>query len=269
MAAVPEIVISDLAFPECLRLHAGQLWFSDVLAGQVLRLSASGAAEVVAEVQPTAGGIGWLPTGELLAVDGAARRVLRISSAGEKTVHADLSDRWQFSANDMLVLPDGTAWVGSYGFDPERDSPVESSMLRLAPTGSVSAELPGLVFPNGMGVIDAEHFVVAETFADRLAIVRDGDRPEVVQRVQLPKDSTPDGLAVDAKGDVWVALAYSDCVMRVSLKTGECARAIEIPGRGVYDCLFDGEHRLLVATSDKDESNVLVDRPGAILAFSV
>ena len=80
---------------------------------------------------------------------------------------------------------------------------------------------------------------------------------------------TPDGLAVDANGDVWVALAYSECVLRVSLRTGESVRAIEIPGRGVYDCRFESAQRLLVATSDKDETNVLTELPGQIFAYQL
>lgn len=263
------IVISDLAFPECLRIHQGALWFSDVLTGDVILLHPDGRREVVARITPIVGGLGWLPGGDLLAVDCLNRQVLRVDANRAVTMHADLTSFFEFPANDMLVGATGDAWVGSYGFNPDTDPVRTSALLCVSPAGAVTAEVPGLVFPNGMGALDDHHLIVSETFADRLAIVRTSGVPEVVRRIDLPRGSTPDGLAVDNRGDVWVALAYSECVLRVSPATGEHARAIEIPGVGVYDCVFESEHRLLVATSDKDETRALAERSGRILAFDV
>ena len=269
MVSTPEIVLSGFAFPESLRWHNQQLWFSDVLTGEVHRSSLDGNTEIVTHVSPTVSGLGWLPTGELLVVDCDARQIVRISETGEKHLHADLSSHWRFPANDMLVDEDGTAWVGSYGFNPEADAPVPSSMLKVSRTGEVIGEVPDLVFPNGAGRIDTNHFIVSETFAGRLAIVNTEGTPKVIRRIELPDGSTPDGLAVKEDGSVWVALAYSECVVRIDLETGKSERAIELPGIGVYDCTFIDSNTLLIATSDKDESHVVEDRPGKILKVTV
>lgn len=56
-----------------------------------------------------------------------------------------------------------------------------------------------------------------------------------------------------------------------SVQSGEMERAIEIPGKGVYDCTFGGPNldKLYVATSDTDETNVMRDLPGQILSFDL
>ncbi len=271
------VVVDQLAFPEALRWREGKLWFSDVLAGKVYKADIdSKKVELVANVPPVAAGLGWLPNGELLVVDSAHRRVVIFNSklGGDQLPKEfiDLSQEWAFSANDMLVENDGTLWVGSYGFDPENDTPVASRLARFK-EGILDFPIGGLIFPNGIARLDSKHLVVAETFADRLSIIKTEKSGAVtlVKHLQLLDGATPDGLCVDANGNIWVASAYGEALLKVNPETGVCERALEIPGRGVFDCTFGGENLeiLFVATSDPDESRALVDLPGQILAFSV
>lgn len=266
-------VLTGLAFPESMRWHKGELWFSDVLAGKVYRADInSGQCFEVAFIPPVVSGLGWLPNGELLAVDCEARRVVSIDSQGGKAVHADMSAVWEFPANDMLVDEDGTAWIGSYGFNPETDPPKESSLARFK-NGILDFPIDSLVFPNGMARLDPDHFVVAETFADRLAIIEttpDGGA-RIERRIALPINSTPDGLTIDEDGNIWVASAYGEAVLKVNSITGSVERAIEIKGRGVFDAAFGGPEleTLFIAVSDVDENMALVNLPGEVLAISV
>jgi len=260
-----------IAFPEALRWHAGELWFSDVLAGVVYRGDiTTGQLHTEAEISPVVSGLGWLRTGELLVVDCVKRAVVRKELDGQLSMHSDLSSHWEFSANDMLVDSDETVWVGTYGFDPEKDSPVSADLARID-HGVVSFPISGLIFANGIARIDEERIVVAETFADRISIIQTSGEIKVLKQIQLPSNATPDGLVVDNQGFAWVASAYGQAILRVSLETGEAERAIEIPDRGVYDCTFGGENfdKLYVATSDIDETHVLRDLPGEILCFDL
>lgn len=266
-----EVVIDNLAFPESLRWHEGDLWFSDLHAGTVVRMPAGRHPPVrVLDVKPTPAGLGWLPSGDLLVVDADRRRLLRLDRSGTTTVYADLTSVLGTLANELLIDRTGRAWVGSYGYDPEADPPRSSRLAHVTATGQVLPAADGLVFPNGMDWLDDTRFVVAETFADRLAIVvvdKDGNT-QVERTIDLPGGSTPDGLAVDSDGGIWVASAYGEAVLHVA-PSGTVTTAISIPGVGVYDCTFGGPDgaTLFVAVSDTDETDLVTRRPGAILAF--
>lgn len=266
-------VVSGVAFPECLRWHDGKLWFSDVLGGKVFSLDPKTSQVLqVVEIAPMAGGLGWLPNGDLVVVDIEARKILSVNPAGQKSDYLDLSLHWTFPANDMLIDNQGTMWVGSYGFNPETDKPQSSSLARLR-NGQLDFPTADFIFPNGIAQIDSNHLVVAETFADRLAILRihaDGN-VEIEKRIHLSQGATPDGLTVDQQGQIWVASAYGEAVLKINPETEVIERAIEVPGHGVFDCTFGGHdlQTLFIATSDKDESRALIDLPGEILAIQI
>jgi sugar lactone lactonase YvrE len=60
-------------------------------------------------------GLGWLPNEDLLVVGMAKRLIYRIFD-GCATVHADVKPLAPHQINDMIVTPDGTAFVTQPGF---------------------------------------------------------------------------------------------------------------------------------------------------------
>lgn len=263
--------LHGLGFPESLRWHDGALWCSDMFRSRVLRWTGGPAAEVVLDEagggpsQP--GGLGWLPDGTLLVVDCLERRVLALPVGGAApVVYADLRDHIDRPANDMHVDPDGTAWVGSYGFDPETEAPRPVTLVRVDPDGSIGRSRRSFVFPNGMERDAAGSLVVAETFADRVTVVSpDGS---TVSALPLPPGSGPDGLSIGPDGTIHVALAFAGTVVGLApdrdgdgpadahlvhrpaaIRDGPAAGPV-----GVYDCAVhpDGR-RVAVAIASADE----------------
>lgn len=115
-------VVSGIAFPECMRWHDGQLWFSDVLAGMVYRLDPKTSQIIeVARLPCMAGGL---------------------------SPFLDLSNDWEHPANDMFVDSDETIWIGGYGYDPETEAPQVSSLARYR-SGVLDFPVGDLVFPRG------------------------------------------------------------------------------------------------------------------------
>lgn len=285
-------MLEGLGFPEALRWHDGALWFSDMSRSRVLRWMPGSLPEVVLDVLgggPTVpGGLGWLPSGsggggDLLVVDCEGRRVLRVRE-GVAAVHAELGGLMTHPANDMHVDADGTAWVGGYGFDPERDSPAPSPLIRVAVDGTVSATKPRFVFPNGCERDASGALLVAETFADRIsALGCDGGRS---LRAVLPPGSGPDGLSVAPNGDLYVALAFAGSLVRLPSRTTSpddpdapleivfsaesLDRRLEDGGLGVYDCAVhpDGR-RIAVAIASLDEERAQRVNTGRIVVLEV
>ncbi len=62
--------VRGLIFPEDPRWHNGALWCSDIADGKVLRITAGGEVDVIADGLLRPSGLGWLPEGQLLVVAG-------------------------------------------------------------------------------------------------------------------------------------------------------------------------------------------------------
>ena len=320
-------MIDGLGFPEALRWRDGALWFSDMFRGRVMRWVPGSPAETVLDVAgggPTVpGGLGWLPDSAeqdsaelssaeqgsaelssaeqrsaeqgstLLVVDCEQRRVLTIAldatgrALGPVTVHADLAEVMTHSANEMHVDPDGTAWVGGYGFDPERDEPVPSALVRISPDGLVGTTASTFVFPNGCEREIGGALLVAETFADRIMRFAGDTRyhadPALVQRARFAEGSGPDGLSIAPDGSVYVALAFAGALARLApTDAGPGSEPTIIyrpeplvtgPGAGpmgVYDCAVHPDGRLIaIGMASLDEDLAARVDTGRILLLSL
>ena len=145
-----EVLIDGLHFPEGPRWRDGWLWFSDMHADRVKRVSAEGTLEEILEVPGRPSGLGWLPDGRLLVVSMTDRRVLRQEADGHLVEHADLSEIATWDCNDMLVDAEGRAYVGNFGSEPDFPNPPSPAALALVhPDGRVREAATGLIFPNG------------------------------------------------------------------------------------------------------------------------
>ncbi len=211
-------VAEGLAFPEGPRWFGGELWFSDMLGGAVMRVGADGNLLRVLDVPAQPSGLGWLPDGTLLVVSMRDRRVLRVDR-GRVSVHADLAPLASHPCNDMVVDRAGRAYVGNFGFDlPGRASPAPTCLILVSPDGTARVAADGLLFPNGCVITpDGGTLIVGETFGARLtafAIAADGSLHARRTWASLPGKS-PDGICLDAEGAVWVASPPTREVLRV------------------------------------------------------
>ncbi|MGD0451955.1 MAG: SMP-30/gluconolactonase/LRE family protein [Solirubrobacteraceae bacterium] len=216
-----ETIAEGLAFPEAPRWHADALWFSDMHGHEVLRLDGDGAIASVAEVPECPSGLGFLPDGRLLVVSMHDRRVLRLDEDGLHQ-HADLSSLAAWHCNDMCVDALGRAYVGNFGDGSAPPAPPAPTVLILVePDGSTRVAAKDLLFPNGAAITpDGGTLIVAETRAapgrlTAFSIEPDGTLSERRTLVSFAGGELPDGIALDAELGIWVALPFSDEVVRV------------------------------------------------------
>ena len=122
-------------------------------------------SSTVAEHDVPLSGIGWLPDDRLLvvAMDGT---VLRLDPSG-LVVHADVTALVPHGINDMIVHPEGWAWVGQFGYDRHAGAtPAPSPLIRVDPDGTASVAADDLNRPavNGMAITpDGATLIVAES----------------------------------------------------------------------------------------------------------
>lgn len=220
MDATTDTLLDGLGFPEGPRWREGRLYFSDFHHRCVRSVTTTGEVEIVLELEDAPSGLGWTPEGDLMVVSIMQRRLLRITASGIETV-ADLSPWTVMGANDMVVDGTGRAYIGNFGYDfMAGETPRPTALVRVEPDGAVTTEAAGVICPNGM-VIDEERrlLVVAETFAHRLTafdIDDDGSLRGGRVFAAFDDDVDPDGICLDADGQIWVATARTPEVFRVA-----------------------------------------------------
>ncbi len=225
--ASARILADGLYFGEGPRWHDGRLWFSDFYDHAVKSMDSAGSIRTELEIDDQPSGLGWLPDGRLLVVAMHRRRLLRVDPDGVK-LHADPAGVATHHANDMVVDREGRAYVGNFGFALDEalaargvegvlaDHPT-AKLARVDPDGRVHVAAEGLHFPNGAVITpDGRTLIVAETLARRLSafdVAADGALSSRRVWAELGMRA-PDGICLDADGQVWVANAIAaECVL--------------------------------------------------------
>jgi len=249
---------TGLTFGEAPRWHDGRLWFSDFFRHGVYSLGDDGERlELTVAAQPS--GLGWRGDGTLFVVSMTNQVVLAVGADGVARAHADLSEHCGFWANDMVVAANGTAYVANYGFDldtwleeladpgPEGTPRTEvktTALIVVHPDGSILQLAGDLRFPNGMVLTeDGTTLILAESLGGRLSafdVADDGTLSN--HRVFAALEGVaPDGICLDAEGQVWVANAMAPQCLRVA-EGGEVTATVTTQQQ-CYACMLGGEDR--------------------------
>ena len=220
MAGSAEIIATGIYFGEAPRWRGDRLWFSDFFAHTVYSVGGDHVLrpELVVPGDGRPSGLGWLPDGRLLVVSMLDRTVLRREPDGAVVTHADLSALAEYHCNDMVVDAAGRAYVGNFGFDLDHAIRTETvtqllhermaTLVRVDPDGSVHVAARDMKFPNGAVITpDGRTLIVAETLGQTLTAFTIGEDGSLHDR-RVWADlggRAPDGICLDADGDIWVA----------------------------------------------------------------
>ncbi|MGB5812356.1 MAG: SMP-30/gluconolactonase/LRE family protein [Polyangiales bacterium] len=175
---------------------------------QLLQVMEDGTFEVVAEAESILGlasdrdGIlaAGFTTGDLLLIDPA--------TGSNEVIASDLG-----APNFIVTTPWDTLLVSDDTFE-------EDTIDEVTRDGAVSTWVSGVPTPNGMVFsLDASVLYVATTFEEpglwRVPILADGAAGTPEKWVAFELGTTPDGVAIDSEGNVYVALNIVGEIARV------------------------------------------------------
>jgi sugar lactone lactonase YvrE len=277
--------LAEGSFFEGPRWREGRWWVSDFYRCGVYTVTPDGQSEKNWAVEQRPSGIGWMPDGSMLVVSMKDYKILRRSTRGEVSIHADLSRHCGGFANDMVVDRNGRAFVGNFGFNLG-EQPKPASLLRVDPDGSVHVAAERLFFPNGSVITpDGNTLIVGETMGnrytaftitaggqltDRRIWAEFGPEPQLNSLPEIFAQSVvaADGCALDAEGQIWVGDALHGRCARVA-EGGKITAEIQAPeGLQFFACMLggdDGRTLLLCAATSYLESSA----KGVLLATRV
>ena len=231
---------------------AGKLRWVDMLAGDVLSMAPRehepdrlDVGAVATAIRPRrAGGLAIaLERGfALLDADMEVRRLL-----GE--IWRDPTVRM----NDGACDPQGRFYCGSMAYDA---APGRGSLYRLEPDYSVHTVLDDVTISNGLAwSADGDTAYYIDSPTQRVdAFDFDAANGTLRNRRPVvsidPDDGTPDGMAVDAEGFLWVAMWGGGAVRRYA-PDGRLDGIVEVGARQVTACAFGGPNldELYITTS--------------------
>lgn len=239
----------------------GELLRVDILAGRVYRdeIGEDGglvpvrtyqAPGTVGAIAPVEGDEGWLLAAGRgfahLSPDGSLRRLGEVAPAGTRM-------------NDAACDPQGRFWAGTLADDQHAGG---GALYRLDRDGRTELVLGGLTVSNGLGwspdggtmyLADSGTRVVHAFAFDAERGTISGGRALATVAEEV---GVPDGMTVDAAGDLWVAVFGGGRVHRYS-PDGELRQALRLPAMQSTSCAFAGPalNRLYVTTATEDWSD--------------
>jgi len=272
-----ETLVTGYGLIEGPRVDAeNRLYFSDVLRGGVYRRSCDGKIETVVPKRRGVGGIALHAGGGVVL---SGRNVCHVRDGESRVIFAP-EDVAGF--NDLFTDSEGAVLVGSMHFDPfaaEGPKP-PGEVYRIAPDGSVRLLYDDVGMCNGIGLSPDGRLLFQNDSARGEVLVHDvGEDGGCSHRrvFARAKRGTPDGLAVDEAGGVWIAEHGGGCVTRYTAD-GQLDRHLEVPARIVTSLCLGGPERrdLYVVTADNTDDESLrgsifrtrVEVPGLAVALA-
>jgi gluconolactonase len=217
-----ELVAEGFAFTEGPAVDLkGNLYFTDVFRGRILRLNDAGKVEPFVEKSFGTNGLMFGPDGRLYGCQNGKKRIVAYDSAGQDTAIAE-----DVKSNDLVVTRAG----GVYFTDPENQQ-----IWYVPPKGEKRVVERGLGYANGIALWpDQGTLVVADMKGMNLWTYRvepDGGLKfkQPYYTMQLPTgkiDSGADGIKIDAAGRVY---ATSHVGLQVFDPQGRLSGIIEKP----------------------------------------
>jgi len=209
-----EIFASALDHPECLAFdRAGVLWAGGEV-GQIYRIPSDGKAQLITTMGGFCAGLAFSPQDELFVCN-SGLGIVRVKPSGDFSVFATHADDHKlvcpnfgvFDTAGNYYVTDSGNWKKNNGY-----------LIRFTPDGHGRILAGPFGYTNGLALsTDEKRLFMVESNTDsvmRFDIAEDGS----VSKPELFAESCgrfPDGLTLDAAGNLYVCCYASDEIWRI------------------------------------------------------
>lgn len=238
------------------------LLFSDVAGNTTFRYAPGGGAATVFRMpSANANGLALDPAGKVLAAEHGSRSITRAATP----IAAMFEGARLNSPNDVIAATDGTIYFTDppYGIQPAQQELTFNGVFRIATDGTLTAEQRGPLSarPNGVGLSpDGTTLYVADTADGNLYRFPIGAGGALGTRaVAAATSGSPDGLAVDSGGNVFVATGTG---VEVFAPSRTRWGVIAVPQQPANCAFGDADHRTLYITARTALYRVRLAHPG-------
>lgn len=261
-----------LKFTESPRWHDGKLWFLDIHDKRIKTADLEGRVETALELPFIPNAFGLRRDGSIIVGDAMQRKIYRWDGKALQPL-ADIADITVFCLSDGIVDAQDRLYVGDigYNFFDSANKPVDTCVIACVENdGRTRVVAKDLSFPNGMVVTpDGKTLIVAETMGHRLTAFDIGADGSLANRrvyAQLPEDVSPDGIALDAEGAVWLANPEGKFGALRVREGGEIVERVELDTE-CYAVILGGPQRrhLFICASDSHDPGEIARTPSATL----
>lgn len=186
-----------------------------------------------------------VPESDSTVVVALQNQIVRLNLfTNQRTTIAPIPDEnGKLRCNDGKCDTEGRLWVGTMGFGAPEGV---ASLYCVWPDGTVQEKLDEVTISNGIVWSPTNRFMYYnDTPTNRIARYRyDADRAEILfdgVALDIPRGTgSPDGMTIDADGNLWVAQWGGAGVYCYNPYSGELLAKINVPAPNVASCAFGG-----------------------------
>jgi gluconolactonase len=219
----------------------GNLYFSDRNPSRIWKVSVNGTATVFRNPANDANGMVFDKDGRLIVCEKKGLSRTEMDSSITKILNADTLGTE--GPNDLTLTSSGGVFFTSsvWGGD--------GKVFYLSPQGTLKTVLsftnPPLNYPNGIELVEEKKLLYINiTQKDTIFKYYFDEQMNLSKIGALCKTPSPDGLALDVDGNLWVANTNGNHQITVFDSTGKKLGEIIVDGQeSIQNCAFGGEDR--------------------------
>lgn len=224
------------------------LYWVNINQGELWRYTPSSEEKQCWNLEEPIGTFGFCKDGRIIAALKSGIYFLSLTENGvikQKIIDPEPDTPNRF--NDGKCAPDGRFLAGTMQ-SSDTNGTYPGGFYSIDPNGNCQTLLSGVQISNGLCFNyngSTLYYIDSPTQAVTAYDynLENGKLSNPRQVVTIPKeDGMPDGMTIDAKGNLWIALFGGGCVVCYDPKTGKQLAKVNLPAKKVTCCTFGGKN---------------------------